>query len=516
MVVAIAKHRLSACAEGDALVATGVSKRFGNNCAVDNVDLLIRKGEVHALIGKNGAGKSTLVKIISGAHAPDAGEIQIRGERYHSFTPSSARKAGISVVYQNQEMLANFTVAQNIFLGCEFSAGFGVISESETNRAAAELLQKLQLDIPATAKLGDLSAPLRQQVAIAKAVRDEAAVLLLDEPTAALNKIQAEFLFTLVRRLADDGMGILYISHHLQEILSLANRVTVLRDGKNVGVVGAAGSSKAELISLMVGQAGEGKESRTKSRRRSPHTLLNLTGISVPQSLSDVSLQIRRGEILGITGLIGSGTETLSKVLSGRCTAAAGEMTLDENAYRPLSTADAIKRGVTLVPEDMRGLGLIMSLPIRHNITIASVKTSTGKLLVNHAKERRIATAHIHRFRIAPADTEYEVGLLSGGNQRKVLLARATETGARLFILEEPTQGVDVDAQNQLHGQLRTLADSGCSIVLFSTDLEELIGVADRVIVLRKGRIYTELDTERLSPSALLGALQESPEALRG
>ncbi len=183
--------------------------------------------------------RTELVKIISGAHAPDAGEIQIRGKRYHSFTPSSARKAGISVVYQNQEMLANFTVAQNIFLGCEVSAGFGVISERATDRAASELLRKLQLDIPISAKLGALSAPLRQQVAIAKAVRDEAAVLLLDEPTAALNTVQAEFLFNLVRRLVSDGMGVLYISHHLQEILNLADRVTVLRDGKNVGLVAA-------------------------------------------------------------------------------------------------------------------------------------------------------------------------------------------------------------------------------------------------------------------------------------
>lgn len=513
MVVAATERRVPAHVAGDALIVTGVSKRFGNNCAVDNVDLRIRKGEVHALIGKNGAGKSTLVKIISGAHTPDTGAIQIRGQRFHSFTPSSARKAGISVVYQNQEMLANFTVAQNIFLGCECSAGFGFISESATDRAAAELLQKLQLDIPVAARLGDLSAPLRQQVAIAKAVRDEAAVLLLDEPTAALNKVQAEFLFNLVRRLANDGMGILYISHHLQEILNLADRVTVLRDGKSVGLVDASGSSKAELISLMVGQPGEAPESRSKLSRAS-RTLLNLKGISVPQGLSDVNLKIQHGEILGITGLIGSGTETLSQVLSGRTVPAAGEMTLDDNVYRPVSTAEAIKRGVILVPEDMRGLGLIMSLPIRHNITIASVKTSTGKILVNHARERRTATRHIHRFRIAPADTECEVGVLSGGNQRKVLLARAVETGARLFILEEPTQGVDVDAQKQLHAQLRALAESGCGIVLFSTDLEELIGVADRVVVLRKGRIFTELDTERLSPTALLGALQESPEGV--
>ena len=248
----------------DVLVVRNICKRFGSNLALNNIDIRIRRGEVQAVVGKNGAGKSTLVKIVAGAHIPEAGEMEVRGACYRSFTPISARNAGISVVYQNQEMLTNLTVAQNIFLGNEFSIFFGLVSESAANRAAADLLRKLQLDIPVSAMIGELPASLRQQVAIAKAVRDEAAVLLLDEPTAALNKAQAEFLFDLIRRLADDGMGILYISHHLQEVLEIADRVTVLRDGKNVGTVEAATSSKSEIISMMVGKDQEASEIRTR------------------------------------------------------------------------------------------------------------------------------------------------------------------------------------------------------------------------------------------------------------
>jgi ribose transport system ATP-binding protein len=337
-------------------------------------------------------------------------------------------------------------------------------------------------------------------------------VLLLDEPTAALNKAQAEFLFDLIRRLADDGMGILYISHHLQEVLEIADRVTVLRDGKNVGTVEAATSSKSEIISMMVGKDQEASEIRTRCCASS-RLLMSLSGICVSPHLSDVSLRVKQGEVLGITGLIGSGTETLSSVLSGRLVPEAGEMKLEGEVFRPRSVADAIKSGVILVPEDMRGLGLVMALPVRHNITLASMKSTIGKFIVNHSEERKAAAKHIRNFNITPADTEYEVGLLSGGNQRKVLLARAVETNAKLFVLEEPTQGVDIDAQNQLHAQLRALASAGSGILLFSTDLEELIAVADRVIVLRKGQVAAELDTENLSPSVLLGALQESPEA---
>ena len=513
MAVTSMELRPSAITGEAAISALGVAKRFGGTVALDGIDFMVSRGEVHGLVGKNGAGKSTFLKILSGALHPDAGKIVVGGRAFDALTPLEARRAGIAAVYQNPELHLDLSVAENIFLGSEPLTRWGLVDDATMTRRAQALLERLGLSVPAASRLGDLDLALRQQVAIAKAVREDASVLLLDEPTSALNAGQVEFLFQLIRNLARGGMAIVYISHHLDEVLAIADRITVFRDGRQVDAVDALAIDKAGLIAKMVGHSVDAAAPRAESRARG-NPLLSVAGLSVPGRLIDVSLAVDRREIVGLTGLTGAGARTLASVMGG-VVVAAGAMTLLGAPYAPASVEEAIRRGVVFVPEDIRARGLVMPMSVAHNITLAKMKALSRFFWLDLKRELAEAAAAIDRFGIVPRDPDREVEYLSGGNQRKTLLGRALFTSATLLVLEEPTQGVDVDARRQIHEHLRRLADCETAVVFVSTDLEELIGLADRIVVLRNGRIGQELSPAGLSPDRLLSAIQNQELEVR-
>ncbi|WP_029075317.1 sugar ABC transporter ATP-binding protein [Kaistia adipata] len=491
-----------------AIQVQGVTKSFLGQRALDDIHFEVARGEVHGLVGKNGAGKSTFMKILSGAQPPDSGDIIVGGQAFKALNPAEGRAAGIAIVYQNPELHLDLSVAANIFLGAEPRMALGIIDEKAMARQASELLARLGLNLPVGRRLGDLDIADRQQVAIAKAVREKAHVLLLDEPTAALNKAQAEFLFNLIRDLARQGMAIVYVSHHLDEVLAISDRITVLRNGRKVALVDGKGADKEGLIAMIVGRTLDAVEPRRLDKPRA-EAFLVMDGVSSEGGLDRVSLEVAKGEIVGLTGLIGGGANALAAVIGGLDHRhVSGAMTLGGRPYAPRAVREAIARGVLFIPEDMRGRGLVMSLSIAKNISLAALRSLSKLGWLKLAKETGVATAMSEQLDLNPRAPSREVRFLSGGNQRKALLGRAIFADGQLFVLEEPTQGVDVESQRQIHDHLRHLAAKGATIVFVSTDLEELIALADRILVLRGGRIEQSLSPEGLDPQQLLAAIQ--------
>jgi ABC-type sugar transport system ATPase subunit len=491
-----------------AIQVQGVTKSFLGQRALDDVDFEVARGEVHGLVGKNGAGKSTFMKILSGAQPPDSGEIIVGGTAFKALNPAEGRAAGIAIVYQNPELHLDLTVAANIFLGAEPRKAFGILDDKAMAARATELLARLGLDLPVNQRLGDLDIADRQQVAIAKAVREKAHVLLLDEPTAALNKAQAEFLFRLIRDLARQGMAVVYVSHHLDEVLAISDRITVLRNGRKVALVEGRSADKDGLISMIVGRTLDAVETH-RSERPKTEPFLVMDGVSSAGGLDNVSLEVAKGEIVGLTGLIGGGANALAAVIGGLDHRhVAGSMSLGGELYAPRAVREAIARGVLFIPEDMRGRGLVMSLSIAKNISLAALRRLSKLGWLKLSQETGVATDMSERLDLNPRAPSREVRFLSGGNQRKALLGRAIFADGQLFVLEEPTQGVDVESQRQIHDHLRSLANKGATIVFVSTDLEELIALADRILVLRNGRIEQALSPDRLDPERLLSAIQ--------
>jgi ABC-type sugar transport system ATPase subunit len=489
-----------------AIATVGITKRFGGTVVLDSVDMSVSPGEVHGLIGKNGAGKSTFLKILSGAQRPDSGSITVNGRTFDALTPVSARRAGIATVYQNSRLHLDLSVAQNIFLGSEPRRGLVLVDDVTMQRRAEELLERLGLSINPHNRVGDLDLAVRQQVAIAKAVREQAAVLMLDEPTSALNAAHLDFLFRLIGNVKQAGLAVIYVSHFLNEVMTISDRISVFRDGRHVAQFGAGEVSKEGLIETMVGRAAE-----PSSKRPAPKTdgssLLSVVVLAVPGTAINASFSVAPGEIVGLTGLVGAGTRTIAAAVAG-IRRSAGSMMLQGTRYAPRSIEDAIRTGVAFIPEDMRERGLVMSMCIAHNISLSHVDSLSRLSWIDLKRERAEVTASMERLQVAPNDPQYEVGLLSGGNQRKVLIARALLTSAVLLVLEEPTQGVDVDARKQIHDHLRRFAADGRSVLFVSSDLEELIDFSDRVLVVRDGRIAQELSPAGLTTEALLAAIQ--------
>ena len=492
---------------GPAIQTVGVGKSFYGSAALEGIDFEVARGEIHGLVGKNGAGKSTFMKILSGAQPPDVGTIVVGGQTFGALSPADGQAAGIAIVYQNPEMHLDLSIAANIFLGDEPRKGFGLIDTKAMASRASALLERLGISLPVNTRLGELDIAHRQQVAIAKAVRKQPHVLLLDEPTAALNKGQADFLFRLIRDLANQGIAIVYVSHHLDEVLAISDRITVLRNGRKVAVVENATADKDALIAMIVGRDLDALEHhRSVAAARGP--FLQLQNLSLSGRLEDVSLTVGRGEIVGLTGLIGGGANALAGVISGIARPTGGTMTLAGQPYGPSSVREAIARGVLFIPEDMRGRGLVMPLSVASNISLGALPTLARAGCINLGRETEVATAMAERLDLNPRVPTREVRFLSGGNQRKALLGRAIYADGKLFVLEEPTQGVDIESQRQIHDHLRRLADKGASVVFVSTDLEELIALADRIIVLRDGGIDQELGPSGLSSEQLLLAIQ--------
>ncbi len=486
------------------LRAEHVSKHFPGVQALHNVDFTLERGEVHALVGQNGAGKSTLVKCISGVHPPDGGHIVLDGREITTYTPKHAYDLGIAVVHQRPQLLPWLSVTENVMLG-KLPARKGLmIDRRKANELTRDLLARFRLDIDPEVPVAYLSAPDRQQVAIAKALYRNAKLLILDEPTAALDAQRSAQLFALVEDLVHQGVGIIYVSHHLEEVFRLADRVTVLRDGELVATQPVSELSQDEVVTLMAGhRITESALSQSASVTGEAVPALEFSHLETAL-LHDVDFVVRQGEVVGVVGLIGAGGHDLAQVLFGLDRPTRGRVALQGRTYDPQGPKQAIGQGIFLVPEDPARDGLVPVLSVAQNMTLVSLKAVTRRGLLSLRREREVAEHYVGELSIATASVNTAVRNLSGGNQQKVLLAKALTSKAEVLVLEEPTQGVDVHAKAEIHRIVRDLASRGKAVMVVSTDIRDLLQFVDRMVALRAGRVVADLPAHTTSYAQIL------------
>jgi galactofuranose transport system ATP-binding protein len=502
----------------------GIVKRFAGATALDGVDFGLRRGEVHALVGENGAGKSTLVKIMTGAYRRDGGRVLLDGRPVDFRTPADAQDAGVVAVHQEILLLGYRSVAENIFVGRE-PRRLGMIDWRRMYGDAAVLLAGLELDIDARAMLGTLSTAQQQMVAIARGVSLGAKILVLDEPTSSLAEREVEILYALIRRLQAQGTAIVYISHRFDELYTVCDRVTVLRDGRLIGSYDLAALERIDLVCLMLGKPREelrlgttafgthsagalavpGNGGSTPAEGEAP--LLETAGLRRGTKLRDVSLVLRRGEILGLAGLLGSGRTETARAIFGAAPAEDGTIRLRGERLEPRTPDDAIEAGIGFLSEDRKAEGIIPELSIRENLTLAALPTLTRFGIVSRAKQREIVERFMRRLGIKATSADQRIRELSGGNQQKVLLARWLCTGPALLILDEPTRGIDIGAKAEIQALVNELADAGLGVLMISSELEELVEGCSRIVVLRDGRDVAELRGDEISQQAIIRAM---------
>lgn len=495
---------------------TGIEKRFAGIAALSGVDLDVRRGEVLGLVGENGAGKSTLMRVIGGVHAPDAGSIMLDGRALTRLTVPQSIAAGIAFVHQELSDFDNLTVAENIFLGRMPSRGgpLRLVDGARMLRAAEVLLARLGATFSAASPLSRLSLAQRQLVEIAKALSLQARLVILDEPTSSLTATETDRLLSVIAALRDEGVSAIFITHRLGEIERLADRVTVLRDGRLAAELPRERVTAPEMIRHMIGRD-------LTSRYQAPAVapggpVLQLRGLQTrryPQAAVDLTLH--RGEILGLAGLIGAGRTELAETVFGLVPPAGGDMVLNGAPLPPGRPAQAIARGLYLVPEDRKHCGLILDFPIRQNISLASLSRLSRHGLVNRRAEAALADRQARSLDLRAASLSLPASALSGGNQQKVVLARWLSLSPQVILFDEPTRGVDVGAKSEIYRLMRALADSGVGVLMISSDMEEVIGVSDRVLVMHEGRIAGALTRAGLSEHAILSLAVGQPDPAR-
>jgi rhamnose transport system ATP-binding protein len=488
---------------GILLDATGISKAFAGVHALRRVSFDLRAAEVHALVGENGAGKSTLIKIMTGAVQPDAGTIAIGGRPIAHMTPALARSLGIAAIYQQPALFPDLTVAENIAIALEASGAWTRIDWGARKTRAAELLGRIGAAIDPERLVETLSMPEQQIVEIAKAIGADAKVVIMDEPTAALTDREVENLIRIVGVLRSHGAGIVYISHRLDEVFTLADRITVLRDGETIDTRRTADVDRPELISMMIGRA-----LATVFPKREialGDVALELRGLSNRAAgVLDISLTVRRGEILGVAGLVGSGRTELAETVFGLTPQDAGTILLGGTPVEIRSPGDAIRAGIAYVPEDRRRHGVVLDMSVTSNATLASLGRVSTRGLIDRRAERETTTKYVEQFRIKTASLDAEVSTLSGGNQQKVALARWLATEPSILILDEPTQGVDVGSKAEIHELMQRLAERGLAILMISSELPEILGMSDRVAVMHGGTIRGVLTRAEATQARIL------------
>ncbi len=467
-----------------------IRKSFPGVRAIRGVDLVLRAGEVLAVLGENGAGKSTLIRILGGVHAPDSGTIRLDGEPAVFRSPAASRQAGISVIHQEFSLIPGLSVRENLFLGRE-TGRWGLLRHGEEAAQAKRLLGRLGCDIDPEAVCRDLSVASQQLVEIAKALGGEARVLVLDEPTAALTSSEADRLHAVLRELRQRGLGLIYISHRLEEILSLADRVLVLRDGETVADRAIGGLRRRDLIGWMVG-----RELEQEFPRRSVvpgGVRLVVRGLRRGAKVRDVDLSVRRGEVVGLTGLVGSGRTEVARCLFGADPAEGGTIELDGRPLAIREPRDAIEGGMALLTEDRKGQGLVLGHSARENFGLPNLGAFSRWGVVREAEERAALERYRRDLRIRLADPELSVRNLSGGNQQKLVLAKWLERNCEVILFDEPTRGIDVGAKFEVYQLINELASQGKAILLISSDLPEVLGMCDRILVMRAGSITGEV-----------------------
>jgi rhamnose transport system ATP-binding protein len=481
----------------------GVSKSFAATQALSDVSLELHASTVHALVGENGAGKSTLVKILAGVHQPDSGVVRLDGEVATLHGPAQARAFGIAVVHQEPRLFPDLSVAENVFLGHAASGRFGLVDWSRIQHDAASLFKQLDVQFDVGAPVRGLPMADQQLIEIAKALSLDARVLVLDEPTASLSAHEVERLFTIVRRLRERGVAVLFVSHRLDEVFAITDVVTVLRDGRHVVTKATAELTTADLVRHMVGRE---VSLYTHLGSEVGEVLLEVDGLTRTGIFEDVSFSVRAGEVVGMAGLVGAGRTEVARVLFGLDRRDAGTVRLAGTSVDFETPGQAMHAGLAYLPEDRHQEGLVLDFSIAQNVTLPILPRLFPRLLVHQSKERALAGGYAERFDVRMAGVDQPVGSLSGGNQQKVVLAKWLATEPRVLILDEPTRGIDIGAKAEVHRIIAELASSGLAIVLISSDLPEVLAMSDRVIVLHEGRVSAEISRAQASEERVMFA----------
>ncbi|MGI6030821.1 MAG: sugar ABC transporter ATP-binding protein [Eubacteriales bacterium] len=486
------------------LEARHINKSFNGIQVLNDVHFDVRKGEVHSLMGENGAGKSTLIKIITGAYTRDSGELYYAGQEIDIQNRQDAARYGIAVIFQELSSIPTCTVAQNILLGREPTIG-PFIDRKKLESQVTDLINEYGFPLKATDMVESLSIAQRQMVEILKALSTNANIIIMDEPTASLSAGESEILFSIIRRLRDKDVSIIYISHRLEEVYMLSDRLTVLRDGKNVTTLEKGEIDPKEVINLMIGKTLEENESSGVLREPTGEVGLEVRHLTAPGKLRDVSFQLHRGEILGISGLVGSGRTELLRAIYGADRFASGEILLEGKPYRP-SLKKSVQNGIGLIPEDRRNQGFVPLLSINKNVALTSYDHLSSGGVVSGKQEKTLAQKAVDHIDIRPKRIDIPVGNLSGGNQQKVVLGKWLMRDLKLLLIDEPTAGIDVGAKDEIYSHINALADSGVMVLLVTSDLPELIKLSHRILVMRKGAIIKEFTTGSVTEEDVLQA----------
>jgi ribose transport system ATP-binding protein len=488
----------------------GIVKTFPGVRALDGVDLTIRPGEVHCLLGQNGAGKSTLIKVLAGAHRPDEGEITWLGEPVVLSTPDAAISLGISTIYQELDLVGGLSVAENLFLGHEKSRA-GLLRRKDTRKAARALLARLgHEEIRADREVGTLPASGQQIVSMARALSHDTRVIVMDEPSAALDQQEVQTLFKVIRDLTSQGVAVVYISHRLEEIREVGDRVTVLKDGRTVATdLAAKDTPTSELIRMMTGRSIEYVFPPRVEAEPSAAPVLEVENLSLNKVFADVTFTVAAGEIVGLAGLVGSGRSEILESVYGARKPSGGTVTVDGQRLRAGSVGAAVKAGIGLAPEERKSQGLLLDAPIYQNITISSLGRFARGGFLKGSAERGSAFEWTKALDVRPPGVERPVRTLSGGNQQKVVLARWLLRECRVLLLDEPTRGVDVGARSEIYALIRSLAARGMAVVVVSSEVEEVLGLVDRVLVVREGRIVHTGPAQEIDEHKVLDLVME-------
>jgi ribose transport system ATP-binding protein len=479
-----------------------IRKQFPGVLALDDVDFDLKPGEVHVLLGENGAGKSTLMKILSGAYSKDSGDIYINGKKTEIGTPANAQRLGIGIIYQEFNLNPYMSVAENIFMGREPVILPGVINWPRLYMDAQAILDGLNVKISAKQKVESLGVAMQQMVEVAKALSLDARILIMDEPTASLSNNEIESLFQTILDLKKQGVAIIYISHRLQEIFEIGDRVTVLRDGQYIGTKPASEITRDDMVRMMVNRSLD--DHIPKQKAKVGDVILKVENLNVEQRLKDISFELRTGEVLGIAGLMGAGRTRLAKTLFGAETIKSGTILINGKKLELKSPRDAINAGIGLVTEDRKHEGLVLDLPVKQNISMPNIRKFLRRGVINFKKENAVVDEYIDKLKIKTPTRNKLCVNLSGGNQQKVVLSKWLCSDAKIFIFDEPTRGIDVGAKTEIYHLMNELTANGIAIIMISSEMPEILGMSDRILVMRDGRIEAEIPGEKATQEQIM------------
>ncbi|WP_299644109.1 sugar ABC transporter ATP-binding protein [Devosia sp.] len=491
----------------------GVDKRFAGIPALSQATLEVNAGEVHALVGQNGAGKSTLIKVLTGYHQRDAGEVTFLGKPFEVSSPQQAQAGGISTIYQEINLVPLRSVTENICLG-RAKRRFGLLDWRAMHEEAEHLLNRFRVRLDVRRPLGDFSTATQQMVAIARAIGFSARLVIMDEPTSSLDEQEVQVLFDVIRQLKADGVSVIFVSHKLDELYDVCDRVTIMRDGRTVRSADMSDISKLELVSQMLGRDVSKMEGHATAFSRPPadrsgEVVLTARSLAAGQAVRDVSFELHRGEIASFAGLLGAGRTETARVVFGADPTRAGSMYLDGRAYAPTHPRDAIEAGLGFVSEDRKLEGIVPDMSVADNLTLALLPRISAGGVVDEGKQREIVDRFIKDLGIKCSGPGQKIRELSGGNQQKVLLARWLAMSPDVLILDEPTRGIDVGAKGEIQRLIRSLSDGGLTVLMISSELEEVAEGADRVFVLREGRTVAELAGDEITEETILAAMAQ-------